>query len=112
MTAQMFKCRQIRNALVNKLHCSYNDWANRGFAPQYVKSARMFMLSKTSSAKPPLGEVRSIAIMTQVGKVYQKLLLSHLTKTIQDQHTLHPSQAGFMQQKSTLTNVYKLAQFM
>ena len=76
---------QLREALMEDVQLRYKiasyfeSWINGTTKlPDYMKLARTVMLSKTDSQYPPVGEVRVIAILPALTKLYELFLLREL----------------------------------
>ena len=57
--------------------------------PAYMKEARTVMLSKDGTAYPPEGEVRVIAILPALTKLYEVFLHRELWRQVESVHPLH-----------------------
>ena len=81
--------------------------------PSYVKRARIVTLSKTTSQYPPVGQVRPIAILPAITKLYEQIIMCRLQKELSQLDTpLHPRQRGFTKGKSTHANLADICSFI
>ena len=74
--------------------------------------ARTIPLSKEVSPYPAVGNIRTIAVLSPLLKVYEKVILKRLTKHIVLTNALHPAQTGFTSGKSTVDNIDKLGKLL
>jgi len=70
------------------------------------------MLSKTASQYPEVGDVRVIAILPALTKLYEVFLQRELQKNIDQAHPLHPNQRGFVKNGSCQKNIADLIKFV
>ena len=100
------------DAAVENMRKTFEEWFN-GDISAYVKKTRIVMLAKKEPENdkvpvfPKVGEVRSIAIANNVGKLFEKVMLRKIEEDAGPDF-FHHSQAGFRKGKSTLTLVQKL----
>ena len=65
--------------VAEKIANAFEKWIN-GIEeiPTYLKTARTTMLSKTDSQYPPVGDIRVIAILPALTKLYEVFVLREL----------------------------------
>ena len=83
------KEKSYRIALVYKLTTVFNRWWNGQDLPAYLKVARIVSLSKDGTEAPPEGDIRTIAIIPQLTKVYETIIHSRLEEQIQAKRMIH-----------------------
>ena len=81
----------LRNAIkekrevAQKIAVNFEKWINgEEPIPGYLKQARVIMLSKTDSQYPEVGDVRVIAILPALTKLYEIFLQRELQKNIDE----------------------------
>ncbi|GAB0201268.1 mitochondrial enolase superfamily member 1 [Grus japonensis] len=74
-----------------------DDWRLANVAPIYKKGP-----------KEDLGNYRPVSLTSVPGKVMEQFILGALTKCVQDNQGIRPSQHGFMKGRSCLTNLSSL----
>ena len=70
------------------------------------------MLSKTESQYPPVGDIRVIAILPALTKLYERFLQRELQHNIDTHHPLHPNQRGFVKGGTCHKNIADLINFV
>ena len=96
-----------------KVADQFTRWINgEESLPTYMKEARTVMLSKSNTKFPPVGDVRVIAILPAISKLYEVFLLRELREQTELHHPLHPNQRGFVPGGSCLKNIAELVAFM
>ncbi|GAB0183938.1 mitochondrial enolase superfamily member 1 [Grus japonensis] len=70
------------------------DWRLANVAPIYKKGP-----------KEDLGNYRPVSLTSVPGKILERFILSVLTRQVQDNQGIRPSQHGFMKGRSCLTNL-------
>ena len=89
-----------------KLRGYYERWLNgETQLPLYMKTARTMFLSKDDTAYPPVGQIRIIAMLNAVTKLWEHLLHIALRDEIESHMPLHPLQRGFVPGGSCLKNL-------
>ena len=66
MRNSIFKDEKFQATIAWKLKNAMNRWFVRKQFPNYLKASRVIPLSKKSSKYPPVGEIRTIAILPTV----------------------------------------------
>ena len=98
--------------MAEKLAEAFSNWINgKEPIPAYLKVARTVMLSKTDSQYPPEGDVRVIAILPALTKLYEVFLQRELVNNIELHKPLHSNQRGFVAGGSCLKNIADLLSF-
>ena len=69
-------------------------------------------MSKEASPFPSVGNIRTIAILPLISKLYERVILSKLQKEIKDKSLIHYTQCGFREGKSTLHNLKRLIEML
>ena len=105
----MIKHKEHRELIINKLVKAFNNWLRTGLYPEYFRHSRMVALSKEDTQFPSLGAIHTIAVTPSISKVFEKIILIRLRRHIDANSPLSETQAGFTKNKSTLTNINKLA---
>ena len=91
----------------------FESWLNGDAAmPPHLKVARTVMLSKDGTQYPLYGEVRVVAILPAVTKLYEQFLHRELWTQVQERHPLHELQRGFVPGGSCLKNATELLVFI
>ena len=72
-----------------------------GFVPDQIKVAKVIPLHK-SGCTMEFNNYRPIAIISTIGKVLEKIVLSKLTNYLDEHSILHPHQFGFIAHHSTV----------
>ena len=91
LKASLLKLPAVLHAIVPKITQAFNRWQQEGYCPLYLKSAKIIPLSKQDTEHPDYGQIRLIAILPTISKVYEKCLLKRLDDEIAEQGGLHPS---------------------
>ena len=81
--------------IITKLSRTFTEWSNINHFPPYMKKAKIICLSKEATALPSAGQVRTIAVLPVVSKVFEKLLLSKLKEEITAKGGHNKYQRGF-----------------
>lgn len=61
--------------MISKLTYSFNKWFATHRVPQYLKTARVVTLSKGINNYPDFGDIRLIAVLPTLYKVYEQIIL-------------------------------------
>ena len=80
-------------------------WLNGGDIPYYFTHAKTFLLSKEQNQFPKVGNVRIIAVLPAILKLYEQILLLNLRRELQRTTPLHENQRGFIEGKCTMHNI-------
>ena len=95
--------------VAEKLAFHFSKWINNeNKMPSYLKVARTIFLSKTNLVYPEYGDVRVIAILPALTKLYEVFLQRELLKNIEHHSLLHPNQRGFVAGGSCMRNIADL----
>jgi len=70
-----------------------------------MKVAKIFVLSKDDSPYPKVGDIRTIAILPSITKVYELAILARINNHISANGIIHKHQRGFTAGCSTTTNI-------
>jgi hypothetical protein len=78
----LLKNRVVFDKIKHKLKRIFTSWYNFGGIPSYVKTGRVFSLSKSPKQSPytPYGKLRSITIMVALMKMFEICVLQVLEK--------------------------------
>jgi len=101
----VIKKAQSDLTVVSKLTNAFNSWTETGRLPQYMTTARVIPLSKTSSPFPSKGDVRTISITPAITKLYEKVIYVKLLKEVQEKNLISKEQRGFIPGQGTITNI-------
>ena len=63
--------------------------------PEYLTTARVVPISKTDSAFPPVGSIRTVAVLPAVTKLMELLVMEELEKGARDRRLIAKEQQGF-----------------
>ena len=81
--------------------------------PSYLKHSRVVALSKEDGKMfPSYGAIRTISIASGLAKTWERVILNRLQTAIAETNPLDKAQTGFTKNKSTLTNLDRMAGFM
>ena len=94
------------NAVRQKIKCTFAEWLNGARVPAYITTARVIFLSKEQTPYPAEGNVRTIAILPAITKLYELVLHRKLIACIKEHGLLHAHQRGFVEGGSTLQNIH------
>ena len=73
----------------HKLQVLITKWLNGGEIPNYFTHAKTFLLSKEQNQFPKVGNVRIIAVLPAVLKLYEQVLLINLRRELERTVPLH-----------------------
>ena len=77
--------------------------------PEYIKTGRIFVLSKTDSAYPPVGRIRTITILPALTKLYELVILQNLKAETKRLNFIPDNQLGFRDTTvGTLENILSI----
>ena len=105
LNSATLKSASHSEAVVCKLRITCQQWLDNGQIPEYLKQAKVIPLSKETTMFPQVGNIRTIAVLPAITKVYEKLILTRLQEEITAKKLIHDSQSGFQRGKSTLSNL-------
>lgn len=77
-----------------------------------MKKARTILLSKDDTEYPQEGDVRVIAILPAITKLYEVFLHKYILEETKEKAPLHPLQRGFVAGGSCLKNISEVFDFM
>ena len=80
--------------------------------PEYLTTARVVPISKTDSAFPPVGSIRTVAVLPAVTKLMELLVMEELKKGARDSRLIAKEQQGFRKGVSTGLQVARLIGLM
>ena len=109
----ILKAPEYRNILLQRLTPLFNDWANGGTVPAYLKATKTIPLSKEDNNNhPEEGNIRTIAVASALTKLYENVLLEKLQKHVDDNDIMFSGQRGFRRGMSTLNNIHELQEWV
>ena len=108
----MIKALVKHQAFKTKLRLQMQNWLNGESVPAYLTTARTIFLSKEDTPYPSEGNVRIIAILPALTKLYELVLLEKLNKETARLHLVHENQRGFVAGKSTLHNIHDVVRLI
>ena len=85
-------------------------WVNGLPIPEYFTVAKTFLLSKEDTPYPKVGNVRIIAVLPSILKLYEQILLKQLRLELKQTIPLHANQRGFVEGKCTMHNLADVIQ--
>ena len=88
-----------------KVRMLITGWVNGLPIPAYFTVAKTFLLSKEETPYPKVGNVRIIAVLPSILKLYEQILLKQLRSELKQTIPLHPNQRGFVEGKCTMHNL-------
>ena len=93
--------------IIPKLTRAFSLWNCTGL-PTYVKTARIIALSQEGSKFPDVENIRTIAILPAMMKIYEKVVIKRLQAILKIAGDFHHSQGGFVEKRSTAQNIEAL----
>lgn len=98
----------ISNAILKKLPASFcnvlstviNNCIARGYFPAAWKSADIWPIEKKAGKKAP-EDFRPISLTSNMGKIFEQIILDHMTYILDDKKTIPDHQFGFRKGHST-----------
>ena len=87
-------------------------WVNGLPIPAYFTIAKTFLLSKEETPYPKEGNVRIIAVLPSILKLYEQILLKNLRTELRQTIPLHGNQRGFVEGKCTAHNLADVIQIV
>lgn len=91
--------RELSEALVNPM----NEAIRRGEFPETFKEARIKALFMGKGSRKKCTNYRPISILSNLSKIYEKLLYLRFYRFMTDHNIIAPTQFDFLQQSSTTT---------
>lgn len=83
-------------------------WVDGEELPTYMKTGRIFALSKDDTSFPELGNVRTISILPSIMKLYELVLLQFIKQEVAAKNLIPQNQRGFVESYSTYDNIIDL----
>ncbi|GAB0209629.1 mitochondrial enolase superfamily member 1 [Grus japonensis] len=80
------------------------DWERKGEVPVDWRLANVMPIHKKGQKEDP-GNYRPVSLTLVPGKVMEQIILSAITRHVQDNPAIRPSQHGFMKGRSCLNNL-------
>ncbi|GAB0204059.1 mitochondrial enolase superfamily member 1 [Grus japonensis] len=96
--------RELAEELAKPLSIIYQQSWLTGEVPDDWRLANVTPIYKKGQ-KEDLGNYRPVSLTSVPGKVMEQFILSALTRQVQDNQGIRPSQHGFMKGRSCLTNL-------
>ncbi|GAB0183609.1 mitochondrial enolase superfamily member 1 [Grus japonensis] len=96
--------RKLAEVLTKPLSTIYQQSWLTGEVPVDWRLANVMSIHK-KGWKEDLGNCRPVSLTLVPGKVMEQIILSAITRHIQDNQVIGPSQHGFMKGRSCLTNL-------
>lgn len=94
--------KHTANTLHTPLHFLFNKCIHEGICPNVFKSARIVPVYK-GGRRENVTNYRPISILPAMSKLFEKLIHNDIYPSIH--HTIIPQQHGFVQRRSTTTNL-------
>ena len=76
-----------------------------GQVPMQWKEANVTVIFKTNGQWCEPGNYRPVSLMSQISRIFEKIIRDHLVQFLEDNELLKNSQHGFRSKKSFLTNL-------
>ncbi|GAB0209804.1 mitochondrial enolase superfamily member 1 [Grus japonensis] len=96
--------RELAEVLTKPISIIYQQSWIIGEVPVDWKLANVTPIHKKGQ-KEDLGNYRPVSLTLVPGKVMEQIIFSAITRHVQDNHMIRPSQHGFMKGRSCLTNL-------
>ncbi|GAB0206562.1 hypothetical protein GRJ2_003121800 [Grus japonensis] len=96
--------RELAEELAKPLSIFYQQSWLTGEVPDDWRLANVTPIYKKGQ-KEDLGNYRPVSLTSVPGKIMERFILSALTRQVQDNQGIRPSQHGFMKGRSCLTNL-------
>ena len=92
-----FKDRDIWERIKIRILEIFNQWAAGNKLPKYLNKATIIPLSKDANSPlfPRVGDVRTIAVIPSLAKMFEICILNRLKDWIGENNILHHNQRGF-----------------
>lgn len=101
----MFFWSTIINEIAPYVVKLFNIFINTGYVPEDWKRALVFPLYKHTGTPNEISSYRPISLCCSLSKIFEKILLSFITETIDATGLLSDSQHGFRKGHSTISNL-------
>jgi len=96
--------RELAEELAKPSSIIYQQSWLTGEVPDDWRTANVTPIYKTGRTENPRN-YRPVSLTLVPGKIMERFILSALTRDVKDHHGIRPSQHGFMQGRSCLTNL-------
>ncbi|GAB0209535.1 mitochondrial enolase superfamily member 1 [Grus japonensis] len=96
--------RELAEELAKPLSIIYQQSWLTGEVPDDWRLANLMPIYKKGQKEDP-GNYRPVSLTSVLGKIMEPFILSALTRQVQDNQGIRPSQHGFMKGRSCLTNL-------
>ncbi|PKU28055.1 rna-directed dna polymerase from mobile element jockey-like [Limosa lapponica baueri] len=96
--------RELAEVLTEPLSIIYQQSWQTGEVPVDWRLANVTPIHKKGRKEDP-GNYRPVSLTSVPGKVMEQIILSAITRHVQDNHVIRPSQHGFMKGRSYSTNL-------
>ncbi|GAB0206301.1 mitochondrial enolase superfamily member 1 [Grus japonensis] len=96
--------RELAEELAKPLSIIYQQSWLTGEVPDDWRLANVMPIYKKGQKEDP-GNYRPVSLTSVPGKIMERFILSALTRHVQDNQGIRPSQHGFMKGRSCLTNL-------
>ncbi|PKU38337.1 rna-directed dna polymerase from mobile element jockey-like [Limosa lapponica baueri] len=96
--------RELAGELIKPLSIIYQQSWSTGEVPDDWRVASVTPIYKKSRKEDP-GNYRPVSLTLVLGKIMEKIILSELSRQVQDSQGIRASQHGFMKGRSCLTNL-------
>ncbi|GAB0207088.1 mitochondrial enolase superfamily member 1 [Grus japonensis] len=96
--------RELAEELAKPLSIIYQQSWLTGEVPDDWRLANVMPIYKKGQKEDP-GKYRPVSLTSVPGKIMERFILSALTRHVQDNQGIRPSQHGFMKGRSRLTNL-------
>ena len=104
------KLLKLSNAVISPFLCNiFNCCIHQGEFPNSLKIAEVVPVFKKGDSNL-LTNYRPISILSQLSKIFQKLIFTRIKKYLEKHHLISDKQFGFRQNSSTshaITNIYE-----
>jgi hypothetical protein len=99
--------KRYRDVLSPVLSIVFNACCNLGVFPETLKIASVVPIHKSGDLQNP-ANYRPISLLTGIAKLFEQLLAAQLTKYLDEENILHPSQFGFRKNVGTENALVKV----
>lgn len=90
----------------------YNSCMIKSYFPLKWKEAKIFPIQKSGKDHSVPSGYRPISLLSNLGKLYEKLLLTRLMKAVNVKNVLKNHQFGFREHHSTVQQLIRLSKFV
>ena len=97
--------------IASALKILFNQSITTGIFPSSLKTATVIPLHKSNSTLDK-SNYRPISLLSVFSKIFEKLMMTSLSKYLNDKEIIHPSQYGFQAKKSTQTALQQFSQYL